>query len=105
MSTTLPAGLVITVDARRPIPGHTVSTPPVRSWSDSDIDYSKVRTTATLTLPLTITFHQEATHLYRPRNPIDFTHPDVQHAIATAVTAALATIQRQPAVPDESPPN
>ena len=106
MTPTHPADLTIDVNTQPPTPGHTLLTPPFRRFDDPDIDYTKSVAHAPLTIPLTITFRQQITGLYAAGDPIDLTNPATQHAIATAITTALATHHGQtPLIPGESPLN
>lgn len=73
---------IITVDTQYPISGHTLGGP--REYPG--------RTTAYLKFPITVTIHQKTPGFCLAGTPIDFTDPATQHAIATAVTTALATI-------------
>ena len=73
---------IITVDIQYLISGHAIGGP--REFPG--------RVTAYLKFPITVAIHQKVTGLYRAGTPVDFADPATQHAIATAVTTALATI-------------
>lgn len=73
---------IITVDTQYLISGHAVGGP--RELPG--------RVTAYLKVPITVTIHQKTTNLDRAGTTVDFADPATQHAIATAVTTALATI-------------
>lgn len=73
---------IITVDIQYPISGHTLGCP--REFPG--------RVTAHLKFPITVAIHQKVAGLYLAGTPVDFADAATQHAIATAVTTALATI-------------
>lgn len=77
---------IITVDTQYPISGHTLG---------GSREYPG-RTTAYLKFPITVTLHQKTPGLCLAGTPVDLTDPAIQHAIATAVTTALATIHGPP---------